>query len=66
MTAHDIITELERLPADEQAKVPEYVVSHFPVNAGGEPQLRLNPRPFEAAMDRVFRENGELLRCLAQ
>jgi hypothetical protein len=65
MTARDIITELERLPAEERAKVAEYVVRRFPPESVA-PGPVLRRKPFVAAMDRVFQENHDLLRRLAQ
>jgi hypothetical protein len=71
MNAAGIIREIEQLDAAEFAKVQDFVLgrrssSDAPAAMQDAPRPVYRRKEFPAAMDRVFRENQELLRLLAQ
>jgi hypothetical protein len=64
MSAVEIIEEISRLPAEERAKIKEFV------NGGAAPLAQNSPRAvdgeFKKIAEHVFTKNAELFRKLAQ
>ncbi len=70
MNAAEVICEIEKLSASEFARVRDFVLDRelkdAPAAVNDAPRPVYRRKEFPAAMDRVFRENQELLRLLAQ
>jgi hypothetical protein len=66
MSSTEVIEEIERLPVAEQQRVAEYLAKRFPSTAAGNAANAIREKTFDEAAERVFRENRELFRRLAQ
>lgn len=64
MTAHDIITELERLPAPERAKVADYLRGAA-APAAADAQF-IPPAEAERLGQEILRRQPEVFRRLSQ
>lgn len=64
MSAMEIIEEINKLPADERAKVQEFVTGAVAPSARNSP--RAVDGEFKKIADHVFTKNAELFRKLAQ
>jgi hypothetical protein len=64
MSAVEVIEEFKKLPADEQAKVKEFVNGN-PAPSAAKPKREVDEE-FKKIADHVFTKNAELFRKLAQ
>jgi hypothetical protein len=64
MSAVEVIEEFKKLPADEQAKVKEFV-NGGPAPSSAKPTGEVGEE-FKKIADHVFTKNAELFRKLAQ
>jgi hypothetical protein len=64
MSAIEVIEQIKNLPADEQAKVKEFVNSGLAMSAS-KPEGEVDEE-FKKVADHVFTKNAELFRKLAQ
>lgn len=62
MKAHDIITEIERLPAEEQAKVVDYLRRATATNVA----KSIPPAEAERLGDEILRRQPEVFRRLSR
>jgi hypothetical protein len=65
MSATEVIELFKKLPPEEQAVVLDYVQSSSPCASAKQVRYATDEE-FDAVTDRVFKENSELLRRLAQ
>jgi hypothetical protein len=64
MSAIEVIEQIKNLPADEQAKVKEFVNGVLAPSTSG--TKREVDEEFKKVADHVFTKNAELFRKLAQ
>lgn len=64
MSAAEVIEQIRALPAEDQARVREFVTTELPARAD-EPNV-MDRQTFEKAKNYVFENYGDLLRKLAQ
>lgn len=66
MSAAEIIKEIKALPAEEQAKVAEFL-HNFRPRETAQPQVRyIDPDKAQSIADKIFEENADLFRKLAE
>ncbi len=66
MSATEVILEIKKLPREQQAQVYVFLREQLNGVPAGQPQSQYaSDAEFEAAMDKVFKENAGLLRRLA-
>lgn len=67
MSATEVISEIEKLPPNEQEEVFALLTRKMITKRGGEPKAWIGKKlSFDEACDVVFRENRELLSLLAK
>ena len=66
MSVTQIIEEIDRLPETDRRQVAEHLQRVLSTSSATPTQPVLRHKSFEAAADRIFRENKELFRLLAQ
>lgn len=66
MNASEVIAQFEKLPIEEQKKVPAFFFEKMTVDSNNRPIRYVNKKSFEEAMDYVFKNYDGLLRRLAK
>lgn len=66
MSVAEVIEKIKELSAEDQARVADFLRELAPANPGGSEIKYVDPEKASAIADRVFEENAELFRKLAQ